>query len=276
MFAGKSRPSPSKNHFSHDLVLPSPAFGFKLPQYRESKPKPSKPLSQAKRGSKEWFKSQYMSEPCSPSYWTVFHSKKTLKDWHVDSEDIKPCAVPVDLKTFRAVQQVVKETWKTKFVGHGRDAQGLGGYSRINVEKVERIENSEIFEKYYQKRQEFFHKAVKVGTFKRLESLNDSKGCVETEPTLSDILLKDIYPEINEHYLFHGTRDVRTIINQGLDARLAGSGAMFGPGIYFAESSTKADQYAGERDLSHVMRLWYFSSSVNSFFKCACAAIQWG
>ena len=28
--------------------------------------------------------------------------------------------------------------------------------------------------------------------------------------------------------------------------------------------------------LSHVVRLWYFSSSVISFFKCACAAIQWG
>ena len=28
-------------------------------------------------------------------------------------------------------------------------------------------------------------------------------------------------------------------------------------------------------NLSHVMRLWYFSSSVNSFFKHACVAIQW-
>ena len=28
--------------------------------------------------------------------------------------------------------------------------------------------------------------------------------------------------------------------------------------------------------LSRLMRLWYFSSSVNSFFKRACAAIQWG
>ena len=28
------------------------------------------------------------------------------------------------------------------------------------------------------------------------------------------------------------------------------------------------------RKLSHLMRLWYFSSSVNSFFKCTCAAIQ--
>ena len=27
--------------------------------------------------------------------------------------------------------------------------------------------------------------------------------------------------------------------------------------------------------LSHIMRSWYFSSSVNSFFKSACAAILW-
>ena len=28
--------------------------------------------------------------------------------------------------------------------------------------------------------------------------------------------------------------------------------------------------------MSHLTRLWHFSSSVNSFLKCACAAIQWG
>ena len=28
--------------------------------------------------------------------------------------------------------------------------------------------------------------------------------------------------------------------------------------------------------MRHLMRLWYFLSSVNSFFKCACPAIQWG
>ena len=151
----------------------------------------------------------------------------------------------MDYSTFKAVQKVVQDTWKPQFVGHGRDAQGLGGYSRINVKKVERIENSEIFVKYYQKRQDFFRKAVKIGTFKRLENVKHSTSAVLTEKNLTDILLKDLYPEVNEHYLFHGTRNVKTIINQGLDEKLAGSGAMFGPGIYFAESSTKADQYAG-------------------------------
>ena len=33
---------------------------------------------------------------------------------------------------------------------------------------------------------------------------------------------------------------------------------------------------ANQRKLSHLMRSWYFSSSVNSFFKRAYAATQWG
>ena len=247
-FLGRADSSPRSDYESPDIAHPRPSLGFKVPNSRPARKvhTPFKLQAQIKRGSTEWFKEQYKSEPRTPSYWTVFHSKKTLKDWHIDSEDIKPCAVPVDLATFQAVEKVVKDSWKSQFVGHGRDAQGLGGYSRINLTSVERIENSEIFEKYFQKRQELFHKAVKVGTFKRLEDVKDSTSSVLTESTLSDVLMKDLYPEINEHYLFHGTRDVKTIINQGLDTRLAGSGAMFGPGIYFAESSTKADQYAGE------------------------------
>ena len=31
-----------------------------------------------------------------------------------------------------------------------------------------------------------------------------------------------------------------------------------------------------EAQMSHLMRLWHFSSSVNSVFKHTCAAIQWG
>ena len=55
-----------------------------------------------------------------------------------------------------------------------------------------------------------------------------------------------LVPEINEYYLFHGTviTNMDTIRHQGLDPRTAGSG-MFGKGIYFSESSTKADQYSG-------------------------------
>lgn len=62
--------------------------------------------------------------------------------------------------------------------------------------------------------------------------------------------MTDTYPEINEHYLFHGTQEERiaTIASQGFDLRLHDK-AMFGAAIYAAESSTKSDQYADPKNL---------------------------
>ena len=58
-------------------------------------------------------------------------------------------------------------------------------------------------------------------------------------------------PEINEYFLLHGTKQdtVDVIANQGLDSRLSTS-VYFGNGIYYAESSTKSDQYAGSKVIS--------------------------
>jgi len=54
--------------------------------------------------------------------------------------------------------------------------------------------------------------------------------------------------ELNECFLFHGTSSDKkdAIMNKGFDVRLGNQRALFGPGNYFAESSTKADQYAGK------------------------------
>ena len=54
--------------------------------------------------------------------------------------------------------------------------------------------------------------------------------------------------EINECYLFHGTKSniIDAIEHKGFDTRISGESAMFGSGVYFAESSTKADQYVGK------------------------------
>jgi hypothetical protein len=68
---------------------------------------------------------------------------------------------------------------------------------------------------------------------------------------VKDIYSRFVWPfcrQVNEHYLFHGTRGdhVTAIARDGLDSRLSSVGAQHGPGLYFAESSTKADQYTGE------------------------------
>jgi len=59
---------------------------------------------------------------------------------------------------------------------------------------------------------------------------------------------KNLISEINEYYLLHGTKPQvkESIIRDGLDFRMASDKPMFGKGAYCAESSTKADQYAGE------------------------------
>ena len=59
---------------------------------------------------------------------------------------------------------------------------------------------------------------------------------------------KNLVSEINEYYLLHGTKSQlkENIIFDGLDFRMASDKPMFGKGVYCAESSTKADQYAGK------------------------------
>jgi hypothetical protein len=53
--------------------------------------------------------------------------------------------------------------------------------------------------------------------------------------------------QINEHYLFHGTKAeyVNIIARDGMDNRFGSQRALLGPGLYTAESCTKADQYTG-------------------------------
>ncbi|KAH3832418.1 hypothetical protein DPMN_105705 [Dreissena polymorpha] len=142
------------------------------------------------------------------------------------------------------------DTWDAEHVGHGRDAKGLSelNYTKVIITRVERIENYEFFNKYAVKRQDLFKKAINTGgPFRCVENLRGSKGTVLTTSNIgrNSVLASEVYHEVNEHYMFHGTDVVDKIVEQGLDCRLAGQNAMFGQGVYCAESSTKADQYAG-------------------------------
>ncbi|KAH3832425.1 uncharacterized protein LOC127877783 isoform X2 [Dreissena polymorpha] len=206
------------------------------------------------RGTEEWFKSMYKSEPCSPCYWTTFHSKKTLKDWGIEAQQRPFIRLPIEGQDFQDVVKLVQDTWDAQHVGHGRDAKGLSelNYTKVKVTRVERIENYELFHKYAAKRQELFKKAFKTGgPFKSMEKLTGSKGKVLTTSNIENnsVLSKEVYHEVNEHYMFHGTDGVDKIAEQGLDCRLAGHTAMFGQGVYCAESSTKSDQYADPKGM---------------------------
>lgn len=202
------------------------------------------------RGSPDWFTYQYKASPSSPSYWTHYHCRKGLKDWTLETNNSPFHLKDVGKATYDTIEKLVQDTWQKDNVGKGRDAQGLDNFTRIQVKKVERVENCMLFLAYFNKRQELFKKGIRKGTFKQLENLSNSSGQILTTKMVprDSALAKDLYTEVNEHYMFHGTQAsvVDTIMKQGLDSRLAGNMAMFGQGVYTAESSTKSDQYAGK------------------------------
>jgi len=179
----------------------------------------------------------------TPSLWTHYDNSKHINDWDPHKADVK--LVAVSAKERKAIEDLVKHTWRGDLVGIGRDATGLDrlAYNRIIVTKIERVENPKLFQKYAQDRETLFKK---VGSRKKplpaLENIaNVISGKVKTSTVFSDI-----YPAVNEHYLFHGTpvKYVDAIVRQGLDARLNKRDA-FGAAVYAAESSTKSDSYAG-------------------------------
>ncbi|KAL3880865.1 hypothetical protein ACJMK2_033071, partial [Sinanodonta woodiana] len=221
---------------------------------REHKVPKQRPISIHPRGSKEYFDDLYKSDIYPPCYWTRYNVSKSIKQWNAETkEPAEPMFMRVDPETFNEVKKVVELTWQKEFIGHGKDAKGLQNlnYTKINVTKVKRIENIQVFEKYANYRHAFFNTVSKQGQVTPFDDIKGlRKGPLKTSACISkkSDLVKDIYPEINEHYLFHGTKVdvVESIARQGLDDRLA-ENAMFGKGVYCAESSTKADQYADDK-----------------------------
>uniref|UniRef100_A0A8B8CZJ8 Poly [ADP-ribose] polymerase n=1 Tax=Crassostrea virginica TaxID=6565 RepID=A0A8B8CZJ8_CRAVI len=184
----------------------------------------------------------------TPPYWSHYPLCRPMPEvFRLFQANRQPMLVPVDKTTDAAVRSLVFSTWEPQSVGQGRDAVGLS-HTSIKIHNVERIENLELFAKYAIKRQEFFRALADDETyeFPRLEDLPvQCRGEIETSANLPALLKEELFPEINEHYMFHGTKPdvLQTIIHQGLDFRMSSDKAMFGMGIYGAESSTKADQY---------------------------------
>lgn len=171
------------------------------------------------------------------------------------------------------MEKLVQSTWQRQKVGHGRDAAGLSSlnYSGLKVLKVQRLENIDLYENYSHFRARLFHKAGDIGVFEQLGKISQSTGDIATTKNLNDdnVLKTELYPEINEHFLFHGTKDdtQKKIFSQGLDFRMAGEKGMFGQGVYLAESSTKADQYTGNKQKPPVIRQTEHKEN-NCFIPC--------
>eukprot|EP00794_Sanderia_malayensis_P005571 gene5571-6259_t len=104
----------------------------------------------------------------------------------------------------------VSEEMQSSIVEH-RDGGAAGGlFDSYSIIKVERVINKKLWERYAYRRKE-------------IAESNTSQA--------------------NERMLFHGSPFVNAIVQKGFDERHAYIGGMFGAGIYFAEHSSKSNQY---------------------------------
>ncbi|XP_053623238.1 poly [ADP-ribose] polymerase tankyrase isoform X2 [Plodia interpunctella] len=84
-----------------------------------------------------------------------------------------------------------------------------GHFSHYNVVRIQKIVNGRLWERYQHRRRE----------------VTEEAGAP------------------NERMLFHGSPFINAIVQKGFDERHAYIGGMFGAGIYFAEHSSKSNQY---------------------------------
>uniref|UniRef100_A0A8B9KW30 Poly [ADP-ribose] polymerase n=1 Tax=Astyanax mexicanus TaxID=7994 RepID=A0A8B9KW30_ASTMX len=112
----------------------------------------------------------------------------------------------LDEKEFQSVEEEMQST-----VREHRDGGFAGGiFNTYRVLKIQKVCNKKLWEKYTHRRKE---------------------------------VSEENHNHCNERMLFHGSPFVNSIIHKGFDERHAYIGGMFGAGIYFAENSSKSNQY---------------------------------
>ena len=145
------------------------------------------------------------------------------------------------------MQMLVDATFKMKATRDRKDGEMP---QRLIVEQVLRIEDSTMWKRYEAKRLELAQGQRPVPV-KHLPG----SGMLKTQPTDADAeqwpgCLNTVITELNEAFLFHGSNPGAAlgIGEHGFDMDRVGSsvGTMFGAGAYFAEASSKSDEYGSQ------------------------------
>ena len=165
-----------------------------------------------------------------PLYWS--RHRGVGMSWHFKKVDVTDTMIG-------KMQELFDITCNPSTLGHGRDQRVHERYNYLRVVSVTRIEHATLWRKYSARQHELEDLAHQRKPRRR-----------EQEPVKTDQVswVRDaqLNGRLNEKLLFHGTNaEVSKIIaKHGFDERVgAASGRLFGDGMYFAENSSKADQY---------------------------------
>jgi len=157
----------------------------------------------------------------------------------------QPCKRIVSTEVMQAIQTLMDSTWKSTTT---RD-RTFNKVQQFQVVNVLHNLNGQMWANYHRARERIRNHR---GTVDRIVAKTSSAFCSdgnEQSATPSwPKCLGHLDTEVNECLLFHGTKPsaANSICETDFSVDLAGSssGALYGPGIYLAENSSKSDEYA--------------------------------
>lgn len=137
-----------------------------------------------------------------------------------------------------SIEWLLNVTAKPQFHGKGQFHDAT--FAAFGVKNVWRIENHNRYLAYTRKRESI--RMVNSDASKN-RSMVISPPVQTTPYRMPSGALLD--KASNEHLLFHGTKpaSVATLCNRGFDERVGSLEGLFGSGCYFAENSSKSDEY---------------------------------
>uniref|UniRef100_A0ABD2WCZ9 Poly [ADP-ribose] polymerase n=1 Tax=Trichogramma kaykai TaxID=54128 RepID=A0ABD2WCZ9_9HYME len=143
---------------------------------------------------------------------------------------INPGTLLVDLLTEDKEFLAVEEEMQSTIREHRDNGHSGGIFSRYNIVRIQKVQNRKLWERYSHRRQEVAEEVAAA----QAPTSPGTTGRVSGPSSLS---------HANERMLFHGSPFINAIVQKGFDERHAYIGGMFGAGIYFAEHSSKSNQY---------------------------------
>lgn len=167
---------------------------------------------------------------------------------HWEGDTTKSSRKQVSSNVKKAVQEIMDSTWKDVAT---KDRLGDKRVAKYEVVQVLRNQNPKLWIGYALKR-EVIRAEVKGNAnhiVERPKTAPFHERAVELNEPFST---EPLYTDCNEMYLFHGTKPsaADSIAENAFKLSFSGTnrGTLFGPGIYFAESSSKSDEYAKDDD----------------------------
>lgn len=188
------------------------------------------------KGTRAYFTWKYNEDPRPPMYWSHFKSSKTIKEWNITAKGNICKRENPDATIVKSITNAFINTM---------------GQQKATVKSIERLENISLFEQYANECQRSFRKASVNGASIPLAKTTGSRGGADSMKYIDREMQKHLHPEINEVFLFHGTKRnlVDVITQQGFDDRLAKMNfgrLRLGNGIYSAEEAHVSHGYTGE------------------------------